>query len=61
MDSSAIQQEKEKPHAEFKNQLEDIEIPLIDIKVKVDTYNAELLFDGAWGGIRTGLTLRFWF
>ncbi len=46
---------------EIRDELNDIDISFIDTKVEVNEHGGKLLFDGGWGGIRTGLTLGFWF
>ncbi len=42
---------------DLRNEIESIEIPLTKIKAEVSANSAKAIFDGPWGGIRSGLTL----
>lgn len=42
---------------DLRNEIESIDIPLTKIKAEVTANSAKAIFDGPWGGIRSGLTL----
>lgn len=44
---------------QIRKELEDIDIPFVDEEVKVSSNKAQLIFDGNWGGIRSGLCIGF--
>lgn len=47
--------------AELQRQLDDIELPLSDVKAEVTANGANVIISGPWGGIRSGLSLGYRF
>jgi hypothetical protein len=46
---------------ELKKQLEDLDIPLVDYTVTVNSNGAAMKVDGPWAGLRTGLSFGYRF
>jgi hypothetical protein len=42
---------------EIREVLEDVDIPLIEKSVEVNSAGAKVNFDGFWGGLRAGISL----
>ena len=46
---------------ELKKELDNIELPLSDIKTEVNTSGAKINVSGPWGGVRSGISLGYRF
>jgi hypothetical protein len=46
---------------ELKEELDNIELPLSDIKTEVNARGAKIILSGPWGGVRSGISLGYRF
>ncbi len=45
----------------IREELEDLDLPLVDTEVEVNSNSVKLKFDGPWAGLRAGLSIGFRF